>query len=138
MARGSKLQQRSLLYTACRGHHKLSQHAYREWYPILQFIGSPGASSACYVHYPMRGAVGLAKQSKMHLLLLYACVLAGRKDIANQNAGGKIVLIVYIGCCSNPKAGISHLWCGTQGFFPCKNAKFRGSFYVKHLRTEVL
>lgn len=70
---------------------------------------------------------GLQKQSKMHCLLLYACVLAGRKDVANKSARGKIVLIVYIGCCSNPnRHKPSLVWyprllflqqCKIQGFF---------------------
>lgn len=54
----------------------------------------------------MRDAMALAKLRKMHCLFLYVCVQAGRKDMPDQNAGGKIVFSVSFGCSSNPKEGI--------------------------------
>lgn len=72
----------------------------------------------------MWDAMGLAKLRKIHCLFLYVCVPAGRKDIPDQNAGGKIVFSVSFGYSSNPKEGISpvnhHSSHGVQGFLPCK------------------
>lgn len=93
--------------------------------PVLQFIDPLGARSAGYVQYPLSDAVwGSPKLSQMCCLLPYVCVLAGRKDTPNQNAGGKIVFSVSIGCSSNPKADIGAVthqpWHGTQASFLAK------------------
>lgn len=91
--------------------------------PVLQFIDLLGASSGLCAVSLVGCRVGSPKLSQMRCLLLYVCVLAGRKDTPNQNAGGRIVFSVSIGCSSNPKADRrSHLpaMARYSGFFPCK------------------